>query len=133
MPSAAAAKQSDRESAAVMVDRINSTRAKHDLPSLRAAPRLMRSARRYAAHLMRADAFEHGPARITGFRASGEMLAFNPGWRLRTSPVVRMWLGSPGHRALMLSRSFGHVGVSPARGRFGGALTTIWVVQLGRR
>ncbi|HEX2071129.1 MAG TPA: CAP domain-containing protein [Thermoleophilaceae bacterium] len=116
-----------------MVERINAARADHHLPPLRPAPRLMRSARQHAAHLMSADAFGHAPMRIAGFRATGEMLAFTPGWRLATGRVVRMWLNSSGHRAVMLSRSFRNIGVGPVRGRFGGALTTMWVVQVGRR
>lgn len=115
-----------------MVERINVVRADHGLPALRLAPRLMRSSRGYARHLMRNDGFSHGSAyRKNGFSTAGEMLAFGRGWSVALAPSIRMWLGSATHRGLMLSRSFRYVGANPARGRFGGALRTIWVVQFG--
>jgi uncharacterized protein YkwD len=133
LPAFPAAAASKPDAAEAMVDRINEARANHGLRPLQAAPRLMRSAQRHAASLMRADAFNHAPMEIRGFRATGEMLAFTPGWKLATSRVVRMWLGSSGHRAVMLSRTFGSIGVGPIRGRVGGELTTMWVVQVGAR
>ncbi len=115
-----------------MVERINEVRADHDLPALRLAPKLMRASKGYAKRLMRDDGFSHGAGyRQNGFRTAGEMLAFGNGWSLAAGPSIRMWLGSSVHRGLMLSRSFRYVGASPARGRYGGALRTIWVVQLG--
>jgi len=113
-----------------MTERINAVRADHGLRPLKQAPKLMRSSRRYVKRMMRNDSFSHGSSyRIPGFRVSGEMLAWNRGWKLNAGPPVKMWLNSSGHRALMLSSSFGYVGAAPARGRFGGALTTMWVVH----
>jgi len=127
----AAAAKSKTDPAKAMADRINAVRADHGLRPLKVAPKLMGSSRRYVKRMMRHDSFSHGSAfRVPGFRTSGEMLAYDRGWRLKPGPAIRMWLGSPGHRALMLSNSFRYVGASPARGRFGGGLTTMWVVHL---
>lgn len=115
-----------------MVDRINQVRANHGLQPYRVAPKLMRASKGHAKRLMRNDGFTHGSAyRKNGFRTAGEMLAYGSGWSLATGPSIRMWLRSPTHRGLMLSRSFRYVGANPVRGRYGGALRTIWVVQLG--
>jgi uncharacterized protein YkwD len=115
-----------------MVDRINEIRADRGLPALRLAPKLMRASRAHAKRLMRNDGFSHGSAyRRNGFRTAGEMLAYGNGWSLALGPSIRMWLDSAAHRGLMLSRSFRYVGASPVRGRYGGGLRTIWVVQLG--
>jgi len=115
-----------------MVAKINKVRAKHDLQPLRKAPKLMRSSRRYARHLIRTETFAHGSSYAkTGFGTAGETLAFHRGKARKPSPVLRMWLASPSHRALILSPSFSHVGAGPAGGRFDGAKATIWVAHLG--
>jgi uncharacterized protein YkwD len=133
-PTAAAADGAKSGPAETMVERINAVRADHGLPALRAAPKLMRTSRSYARRLMAADGFSHGASfRHTGFRETGEMLAYNNGWRLEPGPSIRMWLSSPVHRALMLSRSFRYIGAGPARGRYSGSLKTIWVIHLGAR
>lgn len=115
-----------------MIDRINEVRADHSLPALRLAPKLMRASRGYAKRLIRSDSFRHGSSyRRNGFKTAGEMLAYGSGWSLAAGPSIRMWLDSAPHRRLLLSRSFRYVGANPARGRHGGTLRTIWVVQFG--
>ncbi len=134
-PAAFAAEASgDDDPGSRMVEAFNDARAKRGLPPLREAPKLMRTARGYAGHLIRSDSFGHGSSYArAGFRQAGEILAMNRGWSRRTGPALRMWLHSPGHAALILSRSFRYVGVGPARGNFGGAPTTIWVAHFGAR
>jgi uncharacterized protein YkwD len=117
-----------------MIDKINAARARHGAPPLRPSPSLRRSALAFARHLMRRDLFGHA-ARIRAsprFRALGEVLAIHRGRRPRRSFTVRAWMGSPGHRSVLLSRMFRRVGAARARGRFHGRRTTIWVVQVGR-
>lgn len=115
-----------------MVEAMNESRAKHGLAPLRNAPKLARTAHGYARHLIRTDSFGHGSSYArTGFRRTGEILAMSRGWSRRPAPTLRMWLGSPGHAALILDPGFRFVGVGPARGNFGGALTTIWVAHFG--
>jgi uncharacterized protein YkwD len=131
----AAASATEPASAAPQIIRkINKVRGAHGLPALRYSPSLGRSSQRYARKLMKLDVFRHAP-RIQasrGFRRLGECLAMTPGWRLKRSGVIRSWLHSPGHRAILLSRGFNRVGAAPARGRFWGRPSTIWVAQFGR-
>ena len=117
-----------------MVAKINAARERHGLPPLRPSRSLTRSARAYAAHLMRIDWFGHAD-RIRAsprFRMLGEVLAWHSDRRPRRSGTVRRWLASPGHRKLILKRAFRWIGAGRAVGRFGGGPATIWVVQLGR-
>src|SRR5436190_733279 len=113
---------------------IDSTRRAHGLPALRDSPSLCRSADRQSRYMLVHDRFGH----LVTIRASsrfslkGEALAMYSGWRLRPHKVLRMWLHSPPHRALLLSRSFRFAGVGGVRGRFGGARMTAWTLHLGR-
>jgi uncharacterized protein YkwD len=120
---------------ASMVGKINKVRRAHGLAPLRASRSLKGSSRRFARHLMRIDYFGHFNRILASgrFRRLGEILALQRGWRLRRSSAVRGWLRSPGHRSILLSRAYRHVGAGHARGRFHGRLMTIWVVQFGRR
>lgn len=115
-----------------MIAKFNQVRAKHGLSALREAPKLTRSSRGYARHLIRTGRFGHGSSwRQTGFRRSGEILALRRGWSRKPSPALHQWLGSGGHRALILDPAFRYVGVAPARGYFRGPRTTIWVAHFG--
>jgi uncharacterized protein YkwD len=115
-----------------MIDAINEVRAKHGLAPLRAAPKLVHAATRHAKAVIRSDSFNHGNSyRTSGFRTAGEAMAYNRGWSTRTSATIRMWLRSPGHRALVLSRSFRYVGAGIARGSLWGSPSTVWVAQFG--
>jgi uncharacterized protein YkwD len=118
-----------------MVDRINKARTKRGLPPLRHHAGLSRSARRYARHLMRTDAFGHaGRIRASHrFRRLGELLAKHRGRRPRPGRAVKGWLRSAGHRPVLLSRAFRFVGAGRVYGWFRGRRCTIWVVQLGAR
>jgi uncharacterized protein YkwD len=132
LPSAGAAAASGEDPSERMIEAINEVRANHGLAALRAAPKLLSGASRQARAVIRSDSFNHGSSyRNAGFRTAGEAMAYNRGWSTRTAPTIRMWLRSPGHRALVLSSSFRYVGAGIARGRFGGAPTTIWVAQFG--
>jgi uncharacterized protein YkwD len=117
-----------------MIRKINKARQAHGLPALRYSPSLGRSSRRFARHLMRTNSFGHARhiRASRRFHRLGECLGRQSGFRLRRSMMVRGWLGSPSHRAILLSREFNRVGASPARGRFGGQRSTIWVAQFGR-
>ncbi len=116
-----------------IVETINAARASHGLRPLRPSPSLARSAARYSRSLIRADRFSHA-GRIHAsrrFRRLGEAIALHPGWRPRRRTTVRRWLRSSGHRALLLSRDFTHVGAGLSRGRYGRGHATIWTLQLG--
>ena len=119
-----------------VLDAVNDARARHGLKSLRSSNSLHRSASSFAGHLMRTQRFAHSN-RIhasSRFRRLGETLAIRVGsrrWRPRA--VVRAWLHSAGHRALILSRNFRYAGAGYSRGRFGGRKAVIWVLHLGSR
>jgi uncharacterized protein YkwD len=85
--------------------------------------------------MMRRNAFGHrSPLPVArGFALRGEILAMRSGTGPMVAPTVRLWLGSPGHRAAVLDPRFNWVGVGRAEGRFGGRATTIWVAHFGRR
>jgi uncharacterized protein YkwD len=111
---------------------INSARNAQGLGPLAASKSLNRSASGLAARLMRDNVFGHAAVEPGGgFRTLGEALRIHTGRRPRYAATVRGWLASPGHRELVLSTSFTHVGAGIARGLFGGQPSTIWVLHLG--
>lgn len=116
-----------------MVKQVNQVRAAHGLRALRPSARLHRSARRYARWMLRHDYFGH----LRRIRASsryallGENLAWHSGRRPRVGRTIRAWLGSPGHRALLLHPRFRWLGAGPARGSMHGRRATVWVLHFG--
>jgi uncharacterized protein YkwD len=131
-PSVAQAKPTDRDP---ILDQIDAARASYGLRPFKFAPSLARSSRSWARTLMRADAFSHSnPIKAAGnFKRHGEALGYATGWRLNRGSMVQMWLNSPTHRALLLSRSLRYIGAGKVRGRLGSRLTTIWVLHFGAR
>jgi uncharacterized protein YkwD len=128
---AAQAGQHERELRAL----VNGERAGHGVAGLRHSPALARSAQRFARLLLRRGVLAHG-ARIgppRRFRLLGENLALVGGRAPRPGQAVRLWLGSPGHRGVMLHRGMRRVGVGRATGLFGGRPATVWVLRVGRR
>jgi uncharacterized protein YkwD len=118
-----------------MIKKINKVRAKHGLRAVRRSRGLARSARSYARVMMARDYFGHG-ARIRAprkFRRKGEAIAMSRGHRARPRRALRMWMHSPGHRALVLSSGFRFAGAGVTRGRYHGRRTTMWVLHLGAR
>ena len=116
-----------------MVDQVNAVRTAHGLRPFRAHPMLHRTARRYARWMLRHDYFGHQQRIRAGSRFSlvGENLAWHSGWRPRVTGTVRAWLGSPGHRALLLDPRFRWLGAGMARGNLSGMAATTWVLHFG--
>ena len=116
-----------------MVAEVNGVRAQHGLGPLRYSGSLRRSADRYAAWMLRADFFGHqGRIRASRrYRKLGEALALHRGWRAQVRRTVQGWLRSPGHRALILSRGFRHLGAGHSRGSYAGGRDTTWVLHFG--
>src|SRR5690349_22001026 len=104
----AAGPKLDRGEAAV-VRAINRVRARHHLPRLSVNARLDRAADLHSLQMLRADRFAHGLfyARVRHFvpsRSVGETLAWVPRFRCRhrrVGQVVRMWMHSAPHRAVL--------------------------------
>jgi uncharacterized protein YkwD len=102
---------------------VNDRRAAHGLRPLRFDRCTDRIAERWGRHLARNGAFEHQTLspllRRCEARWAGETLAYG---RVTPRRMVRMWMQSPGHRAILLSRRATHVGIGAARDSRG------WVV-----
>ena len=118
----------------VMVKTVNHIRRAHGLARLRPSYSLFITAKLYALRMMRTDYFGH-LSRIpvaSGWHTAGETLAWHSGWRLSPRRTVWAWMGSPSHRAILLSSRFRRIGVGRARGRYGSRRATMWVAHVGR-
>jgi uncharacterized protein YkwD len=116
-----------------MVAAVNRARAARGRRPRRGSGSLRRSARRYAAWMLRRDYFGHlSHIRASRrFRRVGETLAMHFSWRSGVGRTVRSWLRSPAHRALLLSRSFRALGAGQAAGVYRGHRATTWVLHFG--
>ena len=102
-----------------IVRAINRARASHG--AARAAPPPPARPRRRRAHALDAaprDYFAHGAfaqrvRRYVRFRRVGETIAMTT--RCSARRVVRMWMSSAPHRAVLLARGFRSVGTRPPR------------------
>jgi uncharacterized protein YkwD len=117
-----------------MVREVNSIRLSHGLEPLRRSASLRQSSSHYARWLMRRDHFGHR-ARIAvagRFEWAGENLELHWGWDPEPLVTVERWMGSPSHRAVILSSEWRWIGVGRSRGRFDSSTATIWVAHFGR-
>ena len=112
---------------------INQARRAYGLPPLRRSRSLAGSARVFSRHLVATRRFAHA-ARIqtsSRFRNRGEILANLGGHRWDRARTVRMWLNSPPHRAVILSREFTYLGAGRTAGLLSYGPATVWVVHFG--
>lgn len=127
-----------------IVRAINRQRAKHGLSVLRSSRRLARAADFHSWEMLDANYFAHesrdgGPfdqrvRRFARHRAVGETLAMLGGCgRKAARKVVRMWMNSPGHRAILLSGSFRRVGLGKRVGDLGGDRACVVTADFGSR
>ena len=115
---------------------INRARATHGLRRLRAGRRLARADDAHSRNMLRADFFAHGSfaqrvRRYVRLRRIGETIAMTSRCSPRT--VVRMWLNSPGHRAVLLSGRFRRVGIGRRLGRLGSTRACLVTADFGSR
>lgn len=120
----------------VLLKKVNDVRASHGLPALRLDESLTQSAQGHACTMARAGTFTHdgsGGAKARMKRAgcktrlSGENIAMGFSSGART---MDLWMNSPGHRRIILTRNFTRVGLGvakPAPGTFGGPR---WVLDV---
>ncbi len=120
----------------VLLDQVNAVRATHGLAALRLDVSLTQSAQGHACTMARAGTFTHdgsGGAKARMKRAgcktrlSGENIAMGFASGSRT---MDLWMNSPGHRRIILTRNFTRVGLgvaSPAPGTTGGPR---WVLDV---
>ena len=112
---------------------INNMRANAGLRPLRPSDRLVRSSRARSELMMRADFFAHpSHLRVPSFDRVGEVLELHGGHAPQPRRVLRRWVNSYGHRAVLTGR-YRRVGAARAIGRYGGRRATIWVVRVGTR
>jgi uncharacterized protein YkwD len=103
-----------------IVSYTNAERTKHGLAPLKVDQKLMRSARRHAAWMARNSSLVHTREPVAENIAMGQP---------HSSVAVRDWMSSPGHRANILSRSYGRIGVAAYRTARG---TIFWCQQFRR-
>jgi uncharacterized protein YkwD len=147
-PQAAAAAVRDANAIeAPLLARINAERRSHGLVPLRRSSALARAAAAHARAMGREGFFSHSSADGTspGTRirryyrgtAVGETML----WRspdATPAEALRMWLGSPSHRAILLNPDFREVGLGAVHAErsgaaFGGGEVTIVVADFGVR
>lgn len=130
---------------------LNAVRRAHGLRPVRVSPGLAQAARAHAASMGARGYFSHDSADGTSFSKRlaryyalsarhfvvGESLY----WRSPNAPpadVVRRWLESPPHRAILLDPAWRELGLEAVRvprapGIFGGRTVTIVVADFGAR
>jgi uncharacterized protein YkwD len=105
---------------------VNRNRARYGLRALRSDRHLRRAAGRHAHDMVRRHYFAHqrsggpsmgGRARAAGWRGRtlGEAIAYGCGRPATARAIVRGWMASPPHRAIILSRAYGRAGIGVAR------------------
>jgi uncharacterized protein YkwD len=121
-------------------------RAQGVTPLLAPSGRIMRSADRKAADILRCGAFSHTACgrpftyhmRASGYGAGCYGAGENIAWGTRSlgtvRAIMRSWLASDGHRGNLLSQRFRDHGVALRTGTMGGhGNAAVWVHQLGFR
>jgi uncharacterized protein YkwD len=118
-----------------MLSAVNGVRAQYGLPALHYSRSLAHSARHYSRSMLHHGYFGHD-SRIHAsrrFRTLGEILDYRRGLRPAVRRTLRDWLGSPEHRAIIMSRGFSYAGAGYSRGRFQGHRATLWTMHFGHR
>jgi uncharacterized protein YkwD len=115
-----------------VANRINALRAQHGLRPLTVDGRLDQAGRAQSSAMMSRRVLAHGSpdgkARLTRLcaRMHARTVGETIGWIRYRSPakqaagIVRWWMNSPPHRAVLMSPSFNRIDVGRRTGRFGG-------------
>jgi uncharacterized protein YkwD len=129
---------------------INKTRANHGLHAVRIQTHLDQAALGHSRQMLSRDYFSHNSAggasfaerlRAAGYGragyrswAVGEVIAWGKGTAGTAQAIFKAWMGSSGHRAVILDRRWRDVGVGCAEGGFRGLSGTLmYTVDFGRR
>jgi len=122
-----------------VVKLVNRIRARHGLRRLRASRTLAHAASDHTGDMLRAGYLSHCSSdgtpmatrvrRYTGARWVGENIAITSRRRGVARQVVRMWMASPPHRAVLLSPKSRRIGVGRERGLLGGAARSVFTVD----
>jgi uncharacterized protein YkwD len=106
---------------------VNEQRAAAGLGALRHDRRLARAARRYSSAMVREGFFDHvspegstlsSRARAAGYAGPtlGQTIGWGEGTLATPAAIVRAWMDSPPHHAILLGRQFRRIGLGVARG-----------------
>ena len=126
-----------------VVKLVNRIRARHGLKRLKASRALARAANDHTGDILRTDVLSHCSSdgtpmatrvrRYTGADWVGENIATVTRKGSAARKVVRMWMASPGHRAVLLSPSGRRIGVGKRAGRLGTAKRAVFTADLASR
>jgi uncharacterized protein YkwD len=118
---------------------VNRIRTHHGLRKLKASRTLAHAASDHTGDMLRADYLSHDSKdgtpmatrvrRYTGARWVGENIAVTSRRRGVARRVVRMWMASSSHRAVLLSPKSRRIGVGRERGRLGDAAYSVFTVD----
>jgi uncharacterized protein YkwD len=118
---------------------VNRIRARHGLKRLRTSATLARAANDHTVDILRTDTLSHASSdgtpmatrvrRYTGADWVGENVAAVWGKGGTASKVVRMWMTSPGHRAVLLAPAGRRIGVGRAKGTMAGARRAVFTAD----
>ena len=119
-----------------IVRRVNDIRTQHGLARLKVTPELSQAAAAHCSEMMAGEGLSHGTlqARLEHYFSAGtygETIAWMPiGPASGAGAVVRAWMNSPPHRAVLLSRRFDRIGVAAQRGTMGGQRGTSFTIDV---
>jgi uncharacterized protein YkwD len=118
---------------AAMIQKVNEARRASGLAPLQTSEALTDSSRSYARYMLKHDYFGHLASIRAGgdFLSTGETLEWHAGWRPRVGFAFSQWMGSPSHRAVLMSPTFRFIGAGRGRGRWGSRKATAWVAHVG--
>jgi uncharacterized protein YkwD len=120
-----------------VANRINALRVQHGLSPMTIDGRLNQAGRAQSSAMMSRRVLSHGSpdgkVRLTRLcaRMHARTIGETIGWIRYRSPakqaagIVRWWMRSPPHRAVLMSPTFSRIGVGRRTGRFGGH-TAVW-------
>jgi uncharacterized protein YkwD len=126
-----------------MIRLVNDVRSHYGLGRLRVSRALSRAADSHSRDMLSSDFFDHSSSdgtpfdrrvrRYTDARSIGETLAAIGRRRGGAAMVVRMWMESPPHRAVLLSAGFGRIGIARRWGTLGGAWRSVVTADFASR
>jgi uncharacterized protein YkwD len=132
VPAAPAAASTDT----AIVRHVNIARVHNGLPRLKMSPRLDQAAAAHCTEMLSGEGLSHGAlrSRLQRYLSAGtygETIAWMPiGAAASPGAVVRAWMNSPPHRAVLLSRSFHRIGVAARRGTMSGQSGTSFTADV---
>jgi uncharacterized protein YkwD len=127
-----------------IINAVNKQRAAHGVAKVRRSAKLARAADFHSWEMLDANYFAHSSRdggsfdnrvrRFARHRAIGETLAWMSGCgRGSASRVVRMWMNSPPHRAVLLTPLYRRIGVGKRTGHLGSTRACVITADFASR